>query len=261
MVEYNITSDKVIDMFGDSVKKHADLISAIYSMHCEFWKSQTAGQKPELRVQHLQQSDEYVLTIRGGVGIDTRALTDSKMQEVHLDTKCRSIVVDTSKDLTRYTISASGDKATYAFASAPVCSTMPTVVMKHNNSRSSVMLAQKLSHRRMQRAIQLYTHSGRQIPEFDVFLNTPHDGDYIVMTINNVIQTSTRFIFGLLHDSIANIARIQFCPVTDDQRVFELRMWFECLHQNDSARNMGNEAAPKRKNRISRFVQSFCNPY
>ena len=133
--------------------------------------------------------------------------------------------------------------------------------MKHNNSRNSVMLAQKLSQRRVQRAIQLYTHSGRQIPEFDVFLHIPHDGDYVVMTINNVIQTSTKFIFGLLHDPIANIARIQFCPAADDQRVFELRMWFECLHQNDSVRNMGNEAIPKRKNRMSRFVQSFCNPY
>ena len=97
MVESNITSQQVVDMFGDSVKKHADLISAIYSMHCEFCNSQTPGPKPELRVQHLQHSDEYVLTVRGGVGIDTRALTDSKMQEVHLDTKCRSIVVDTSK--------------------------------------------------------------------------------------------------------------------------------------------------------------------
>ena len=259
MVESVITSDQVVEMFGDSVKKHADLIRAIYCMHCEFCNPQTAN--PELRVQHLQHSDEYVVTVRGGVGIDTRALTDSKMQEVHLDTKCRSIVVDTSKDLTRYTISSSGDKATYALAAAPVCTTVQTVVMKHNNSRSSLMLAQKLSQRRMQRVIELYTHSARQIPEFDVFLHTPHDGEYIVMTINNVIQASTKFIFGLLHDPIANIARIQFCQATDDPRAFELRMWFESLHQNDSARNMGNEALPKRNTRINRIVQSFCNPY
>ena len=262
MMEPIITSHKVVEMFGESVRQHADLISAIYCMHYEFITSQALSSKPELRLQHLQHSDEYVVTVRGGVGIDTRALTDLKMQEVQLDTKCRSIVVDTSKGTTQYTISNSGDKAAYALAAAPVCTTVPIVVMKHNKSRSSLALAQKLSRRRMQRVIQLYTHSDRQIPEFDVFLYTPHEVGYVIMTINNVVHTSTKFIFGLLHDPIANIARIQFCPTPDDHQTFELRMWFDCgVHNNEPDHSVDNDPVPKRRNRLSRFVQMMNNPY
>lgn len=248
-------------MFGDSIQKHSDLISAIYCMHCEFLNSGQVDTKPELRVQHMPHSDEYVVTVRGNVGIDTRALTDSKMQEVQLDTKCRSIVVDTLKGVTQYTLSNSGDKATYTLATAPVCDTIPIVVMKHNTSRGSLVLAQRLSRRRMHRAIQLYTHSSRHIPEFDVFLHSPKEGGHLVMTISNVIHTSTKFIFGLLHDPIANVARIQFCPTHEDERTFEMRMWFDCMHTNETVCDVDDAPPPKRVNRFTRLVRKIYNPY
>ena len=82
-----MTPHHVLELFGDKVRKHANLISAIYAMHHAFALKQTIFAKPELRVEELEHTDDYTVTVRGGLGVDTRALTSTKLQEVKFDAK------------------------------------------------------------------------------------------------------------------------------------------------------------------------------
>ena len=256
------TPQHVTDLFGESLRKHADLISAIYCMHHAFAQQQSKFSKPELRVQHLHHEDQYVVTIRGGVGMDTRALAGLKMQESRFSQKCRQIVIDTDQCMTQYTISDNVEHVTYTMTASAIETPSPVIVMKHNKSRKSVMLLEKLSNRRMQRAICLYTRSDKRIPEFDVFLQSQQESGYMLMTINNVLRISAKFIFELLHDPIANVARVQFCASVEDEQAFELRLWFDCAHTSVRVQDeIKRDIVPKRSSRLSRMIRTLHNPY
>jgi hypothetical protein len=243
-----MTPQHVVDLFGDKVRKHANLISAIYGMHYTFALKQTTFAKPELLVEELEHTQEYTVTVRGGLGVDTRALTSTKLQEVKFDAKCRSLQLDIKGRTTEYTISDKAGKAAYDRRTPSDTNAVPFVDVKQNHSSKAIALTKRLSDRRLRRVINLYTQSAEQVPEFDVFLEAQTNKSYLLMTINNVKHVSVKFMFELLRDPIANVCRVQ---VLLDQTTADLQIWFECAH-DDSSKLLGT------KPRRSRFFQ---NPY
>ena len=243
-----MTPQHVVDLFGEKVRKHANLISAIYGMHHTFALQQTIFAKPELRVGELEHTEEYTVTVRGGLGVDTRALTSTKLQEVKFDAKCRSLQIDITARTTEYTISDKAGKAAYDRRTPADTNTAPFVNVKQNHSSKAIAPTHRLSDRRLRRVINLYTQSAEQVPEFDVFLEAPNEKSYVLMTINNVKHVSVKFMFELLRDPIADVCRAQ---VLLDQTTADLHIWFECAH-DDSIHLLGT------KPRCRRF---FSTPY
>lgn len=263
--ELPISAKYVMETFGEQTRDFADMISEIYCMHHEFASNQINFSKPELRVEHQQQDDECVVTVRGGVGIDTRLLTSSKMQEMKFEYRCRDISIDTKENTTKYTISRVNKGGSYFSQAMQEYLPDSTALVKHNTSRNSVELAQKLSIRRMQRTINLYTRSNRHVAEFDVFLQTSDSDRCMIMTINNVVHMTTKFMFGLLHDPIAKIVRARHCTSPDDDHSYELRLWFDCVHVNSNIRKLDEEVdslkSHKRITKMSRLINKVRSPY
>ena len=263
--ELPITAKHVIQLFGEETRDYADMISAIYCMHHEFATKQVNFSKPELRVEHQQQEDEYVVTVRGGVGIDTRLLTSPKMQETKFEYRCRDISTDVKENTIKYTISRTNKGANYLSQSTEEQVLSSMALVRHNTSRNSLALAAKLSNRHMQRTINLYTRSNRHIAEFDVFLQTSDSDRCMIMTISNVEHMTTKFMFELLHDPVAKIVRARYCTSPDDDHTYELRLWFDCTITNLSTRKLDGEIncrrSHKRTNQLSRLVRHLYNPY
>lgn len=256
-----MTPQSVIDLFGDKTKKYAELISALYEMHRTFAHRQMIYSDPELKVKQMEHTEDYVLTIRGGVGFDTRTITSNKMQELKFDEKCRNISIDLDCNTVEYTLSDSSTKAAYAISVSARDARAPCVAMKYNDSRSSMTLARKLTNRRMQRVIDLYTNSETKIPEFDVFLDETENRTHVMMSINNVVQTSPKFIFELLRDPIANTCRIQLCAPIDDNATNELRMWFECPMETTQYEHTTKCSIPRRQRNMFNLLRRIHNPY
>ena len=263
--ELPITAKHVMELFGDETRGCADMISAIYCMHHEFATKQLHFSKPELRVEHQQQEDEYVVTVRGGVGIDTRLLTSPKLQEMKFEYRCRDVSVDVKENTTRYTISCTTKSASYLLHTTEEHLPNSAALVRYNTSRNSLTLAAKLSNRRMQRIINLYTRSNRKISEFDVFLQTSDSDRCMIMTINNVGHMTTSFMFGLLCDPVAKVVRVRYCTSPDEDNSYELRLWFDCTHATSNVRKLDAEPnclrSHKKVNRISRFIRTVYNPY
>merc|ERR1711865_345964 len=265
IAELPITPKYAVELFGEETRDSADLISAIYCMHHEFATKQLNFSKPELRVEYRKQEDECVVTVRGGVGVDTRVLTSSKMQELMFECRCRNMLVDAQRNVTMYTISHANKGANYLSGVVSEDVSISTALVKHNTSRNSLALATILSNRRMQRTINLYTRSNRQIAEFDVFLQTSDSDRCIIMTITNVAYTTPKFMFELLRDPVTKIIRAQYCTSPDDDSSYELRLWFDCTRTNPSVQKLDEEdnclKSYKKINKISRLLRQACNPY
>ena len=265
IAELPITAKYAVELFGEETSDYADLISAIYCMHHEFATKQLNFSKQELRVEYRKQEDECVVTVRGGVGVDTRVLTSSKMQELMFECRCRNMLVDAQRNVTMYTISHANKGANYLSGAVGEDVSISTALVKHNTSRNSLALATILSNRRMQRTINLYTRSNRQIAEFDVFLQTSDSDRCIIMTITNVAYITPKFMFELLRDPVTKIVRAQHCTSPDDDSSYELRLWFDCTHTNPSVRKLDEEVnclkSHKKINQISRLLRQACNPY